>query len=63
VVAVNHSLKIRLDNARTALRLAREACAHWDLEDEPAPGRECCNALLDAIHEKTLAMRQVKGQS
>lgn len=50
-----HSPQIRLTAARVALRIAREECAHWDFESEPEPGRKCCNALLDALHEVRLA--------
>lgn len=52
------ALAMRLEHAQRELQAARNACAHWDLEEDPEPNvRDCCDDLLDAKHAFKVAKR------
>lgn len=58
--ATKHTPLIRLQAARSAYRLATEACPHWDYEG--ASGRaECCWRVVDAGAELRAAASRAKG--
>ena len=65
-MSTRHTPLIRYQAAAQRVRLAREACTHWDYDHGPDAGLDCCYEYRDALKERKAAraaIARAEGQS